>query len=274
MTTDPPAWRSRAKTKKPPPTKKPLGVESILDAAFAILDHEGLDALSMRRVAQALDTGPASLYAHVENKDELLELMLDRVIGEVPIPVADPARWREQFHRLAHDMRKALVAHPGMAQVTLGRIPTGPNGLVAAEAMMGILASVGVPEKIISFWADLFSLYVGAQAIEETLMLAKYGPTGMSEFLKRIEQIRDYLAQLPADRFPQVTRMAATMMDEEPDDRFDFGLDILLNGLAPYLTKSPAEPPTKSASKSPTKSATKSRERSPTKPKSKPTRGV
>ncbi|MFO0746047.1 MAG: TetR/AcrR family transcriptional regulator [Myxococcota bacterium] len=222
--------------------KKPLGLEPILDAAFAILDHEGLDALSMRRVAQALETGPASLYAHVENKDELLELMLDRVIGEMSVPAADPVHWRDQLRQVAHDMRRTLVAHPGMAQVTLGRIPTGPNGLLAGEAMMAIVAASGAPDGIVNWWMDLLALYVAAHAVEETLLRAKYGADGQAEFLKRLEQLRDYLAKLPPERYPHTIRMAATMLDEEPDARFDFGLDVLLAGLESHAARARSKP--------------------------------
>src|ERR1044071_2705497 len=77
--------------------KAPIAVEAIVRAAFDIVAREGYDALSMRRVATALDTGPASLYAHVVNKDDLDDLLIGRLCAEIVLPEPDPAAWREQI---------------------------------------------------------------------------------------------------------------------------------------------------------------------------------
>src|SRR4051794_32123962 len=89
-----PPWSARRR--RPARDRTPLSRDAIVDAAMAILDAEGLDALTMRRVATALGTGPASLYAHVAGKDELLELMIDRVAAELEVPDPDPDHWQEQ----------------------------------------------------------------------------------------------------------------------------------------------------------------------------------
>ena len=81
---DPP-WR----TPRKPPTRRTLSREAIVEAALGVLRKEGVDGLSMRRVAVELSTGAASLYAHVANKEELVELLYDEVVGEIPIPVPD-----------------------------------------------------------------------------------------------------------------------------------------------------------------------------------------
>ena len=87
-----PPWRQRAARE----SKQPLSLDLILRTALELLDAEGLDAVSMRKVAQRLGTGAASLYAYVRNKDELHELVLDLVLGEIELPEPDPARWQEQ----------------------------------------------------------------------------------------------------------------------------------------------------------------------------------
>ena len=95
--------------------RTPLSRDAIVDAALGIVDREGAGALSMRRVAVELGTGPASLYAHVNDKEELENLIIDRIAGEVPLPVPDPARWREQVKQLLTDHSVAFGRYPGAA---------------------------------------------------------------------------------------------------------------------------------------------------------------
>src|SRR5215475_10267794 len=92
-----PAWKA---TRRPPATRPQLSRDLIVETAIRLLDADGLDGVSMRRVADELGTGPASLYAHVANKEELLDLVLDRVLAEVELPEPDPARWQEQLREI------------------------------------------------------------------------------------------------------------------------------------------------------------------------------
>ena len=85
---------------------------------------DGLEAVTMRRVAAALDTGAASLYVYVSGREGLLQAMLDRVTATIELEAPDPARWRAQLHSLLRRMHQALVAHPGMAALTLEDPPT------------------------------------------------------------------------------------------------------------------------------------------------------
>ena len=85
-----PPWRRRSKKTR----RQVLDRDRIVEVALRIIDEEGIDGLSMRRIAEELDTGPASLYAHVSGKEELLDLVLDRVIGEIELPEPDPAHGR------------------------------------------------------------------------------------------------------------------------------------------------------------------------------------
>src|SRR5262249_4958782 len=99
--------------------KAPLSEAAILDAALAVTQAEGLQAVTTRRIASELETGPASLYVYVNNRDELLRLMLDRVVGTIPLVVPDPLRWREQLYDLLQGLREALEVYPGLASVLL-----------------------------------------------------------------------------------------------------------------------------------------------------------
>src|ERR1700754_2629180 len=93
------------------PAKRPLSRDAIIDAPLGILKAEGLEAVSMRRVAAALDTGAGSLYVYVDGRDGLLEAMFDRIIAAVTLETPDPSRWRAQLHNLLERMRAELVTH-------------------------------------------------------------------------------------------------------------------------------------------------------------------
>jgi AcrR family transcriptional regulator len=222
-----PAWLQR-----PPRSRRtPLSREAIVEAALRVLDREGYDGFSMRGVAEELGTGPASLYWHVRNKDELLNLVVDRVSGELEIPDPEPARWQEQVKDVARQMRALMLRHPGLARITLGRIPVGPNIVETNERILAILHGAGLPERTAAYVVDLFSLYIGASAYEESLGLAS--PTG--EELppdQVIGMIKGYFESLPPERFPHTLAMVDRLFEGDVDERFEFGLEVLVRGLA------------------------------------------
>ncbi|MFD0527031.1 TetR/AcrR family transcriptional regulator [Kitasatospora arboriphila] len=102
----------------------------------------------MRRVAQELGTGPASLYAHVSGKDELLELMLERISGEIRLPGRpEPERWKEQIKEVCREAQRVYTAHRDITVVSLGGIQLGPNKLKVAEFVVGLLLSAASPGR-------------------------------------------------------------------------------------------------------------------------------
>jgi AcrR family transcriptional regulator len=224
-----PPWSS-AKPQSSP-AKVPLTRETIVDAAMAILDASGLDAVSMRSVADRLATGPASLYAHVSGKPELLALMLDRVIGEIELPPPDPARWKEQLRAGMIAMHRGLTAHRDIARVAIGEIPTGHNALASMEIFLGIMRAGGVPPQIAAYAADVLPLYVVATAYEDSVRANAMGLRTEEEARAYFQSIDDYFASLPADRFPVLAAMVPYLTESE-GDRFAFGLDLMIEGLA------------------------------------------
>src|SRR5579875_2392517 len=126
------------------PAKAPLSAEVIVAAALAICRAETLEAVTMRRVAAELDTGPASLYVYVRNREELLRAMLDRVSGDVVLAPIDPARWREQVHELVTGWLRAMESHPGLASVAVGNPPATERLMVVADHLMGLLLAGGI----------------------------------------------------------------------------------------------------------------------------------
>src|SRR6266498_4036093 len=107
-----------------------------------------------------LGTGAASLYAHVANKRELDQLMLDRAAEGLEIPDPDPEHWREQIAQVMRDMLRMMRAYPGVARAAIGQIPLGERSLAATERMLAILRAAGLPDQVIAYAADLIPLYV------------------------------------------------------------------------------------------------------------------
>ena len=146
-----------------------------MDAALAILRSDGLEAVTMRRVAGALDTGPASLYVYVSGRDGLLAAMLDRVAATIELEAPDPTRWREQLHALLQRMRQTLVDHPGIAALTLVEPPTTEAVLLLTENLLGILLAGGLDPQDAAWACDILVLLVTATAREDEVRRAQ-GP--------------------------------------------------------------------------------------------------
>lgn len=194
----------------------------------------------MRRVAEELATGSASLYAHVANKDALLDLVVDRAIADFEVPwPPDPERWEEQVKECVRGMRALLAAHRDLARATLARIPTGENALARMDRVMALLRAGGLPDQVVAYAADLLPLYATAVAYEESL----YAGQGLSEkdLERYVAELRTYFASLPPDRFPNVVALAAPLTaGAGGDERFEFGLDVLMKGLAAQRPAGPA----------------------------------
>ena len=221
-----------------PTGRAPLTREAIVEAALRVLDAEGMDGLSMRRVGEELGAGAASIYWHVRNKDELLQLVFERVVGEAELPPPDPSRWQEQLAMLAVQMRAIMKRHRDVARISLGRVPSGPSVVLLTEWLFTLLTPVGIPDKVIAYLGDLFGLYVGAFTFEETLVPGPVTGPGMSgeEF---VAMLKDYVMTLPPDRFPHTLRAVDLIFGGDRDDRYAFGIDMMLRGLESYATSGP-----------------------------------
>src|SRR6185437_4574718 len=148
----------RSRSTRDRPAKSPLSEDVILDTAMRLLREEGLDAVTMRRLASELDTGPASLYVYIRNRDDLLNALFDRVGGMVEVQEPDPARWREQLHRLVDNLLKVLASHRGIARMAVANVPTGENSLRVADNLMGLLLAGGVTPRDAAWACDILPL--------------------------------------------------------------------------------------------------------------------
>jgi AcrR family transcriptional regulator len=214
-----------------------LSRAAIVDAALEVLDAEGLSAVTMRRVADALGTGPASLYAHVADKDEMVAAVLDRVLSEVTIPdPIDPERWQDQLKEIARSAREVFGRHRDIARASLGNIPTGEGALPGMNAMVGILLAGGVSPQVASLSVDILALYLTASAFEESL---ETFPVGEEESVAFHEELKGFFASLPPDRFPYLVALADPLTSGDGDHRFEFGLDLLVRGIASTVSAGP-----------------------------------
>ena len=205
-----------------------LSRAAIVAEALRIVDAEGVGAVSMRRVADRFGTGPASLYAHVANREELLLLVADEVAAEVSLPVVDPKRWRVQLLTLLTELRAVLTSHGDIAALSIGRVPVLPNSLRVADRMIALLLAGGMPPKDAALAADLLPLYVVAVAFEEGIEQV----TGRNNDGEYLHEVAAAWAALPADDFPAIVALMPHLFTAgDADDRFRFGLEVLLDGL-------------------------------------------
>jgi AcrR family transcriptional regulator len=214
--------------------RDPLTREAIVAAALGLLDRDGLDGFSMRRVAEELDTGAASLYWHVGSRDGLLDLILEEVIGEQvdAIPEPDPDEWREQLKEVARTMRRTTLGHRDIVRISIGRIPMGPNALRLSERVLAILRAGGVPDELAVQSYLLLISVVNGFTMDEGGFAEEERQEGSPPPEEAAEMVRGYLESLPAEQFPNLHEVAEGFAVSDQDARFELLLDLFVEGLA------------------------------------------
>jgi AcrR family transcriptional regulator len=213
-------------------TKKPITVEAIIGTAFGIVEREGYEALTMRRLATALETGPSSLYAHVVNKEDLDELLIGRLCAEIELPEPDPACWRQQLISVCTQLRDQYQRYPGISRAVFASAPTNQDTLRVGEGMLAILLAGGIAPQAAAWGIDSLILYVNAYSLEIALVNEHLSHSDDGWVVGRDEQLRRYDA-LP-DTFPQTKRYARELTAGTSHDRFGFTLNLMLDGLASH----------------------------------------
>ncbi|MFD8284563.1 TetR/AcrR family transcriptional regulator [Streptomyces solisilvae] len=216
---------------RPRRRKTPITVEQVVDTALGIIATEGYEALTMRRLAGALDTGPASLYAHVVNKADLDELLIGRLCAELVLPEPDPAAWREQIRGVCTQIRDQYLKYPGISRAALAMAPTDLETVRVTEGMLAILLAGGVAPQAAAWAIDALLLYVAAYCLEVSIARRRSAHDDAAWVLDRDELLRRFTA-LPAATFPHTTRHAAELTAGEGHDRFDFTLGLMIDGVA------------------------------------------
>lgn len=207
--------------------KKPITVDAIVTAAFAIVESEGYEALTMRRVATALETGPASLYAHVVNKEDLDDLLIGRLCAEIVLPQPDSRTWRKQTVDVCTQIRDQYLRYPGISRAALAVFPTNTETLRVSEGMLGVMLAGDVDPQKASWTIDALLLYVSAFCLEASLLERHADQEG---FVVSRDDMLQRFAALP-EEFPHTKRYAAEMTSGTALDRFDFTVDLIMTGL-------------------------------------------
>lgn len=211
-----------------------LTQERILHAAIGIADAEGLSALSMRRIAAELGVATMSLYRHVPTKDELVLLMADVVLGKAQLPEPPPPGWRTRLELVARHQWAIYHQHPWMARViSLTRPMPVPNGMAHTEWTIRAVDGLGLDPSTMLYVAVTIANYVQATAINLESEVEAEQDTGITSDQWRNSQDETVTRIFASGRFPMLSSIAARPdFDFELDALFEFGLQLVLDGLA------------------------------------------
>ncbi|GAA1950676.1 hypothetical protein GCM10009754_19210 [Amycolatopsis minnesotensis] len=242
-----PRQRRAARHAQPPadsprtaPRKTPITPDRITDAALQVIATEGYDALTIRRVAAVLGTGPSSLYAHIVNKDDLDDLLIGRLLAGIELPEPDPDRWRDQLRDVYARIRDQYLKYPGVARAALVIVPTHLDTLRVGEGILAILLAGGIEPQTAAWALDALTLYVSAYALERSLVHQRQQHHDDPWVFSR-EELIDRFNALPADRFPHTRSHAAELTAGSGHDRFDFTLGLIIDNLTPDHRTTPSE---------------------------------
>jgi AcrR family transcriptional regulator len=226
------AWGLRERPHKGP--KPALSLHRIVDAAVRVADTEGLDAVSMGRVAAELGAAPMSLYRHVSAKEELLTLMVDAAWGDSPEPGTPGEGWRAGLSRWAWSIRARAKQHPWVVRIPLNSLPIMPREVAWFEQALACMRDTGLTEARKASVTMLLAGYVRNLATTEADIEAAIRASGLSpaEWMASYPRMLGKLTD--PQRFPALSAFIAAGVfeaDDGPDDEFIFGLDRILDGI-------------------------------------------
>lgn len=209
--------------------KDPLTRQSIVDAALGLIRERGVDAVSLRHVAEQVETGPASLYAYFGSRDILLEYVLDAAYANVNLAAVGEgdrgSGWRDALSKTIINTIETLESYPGLGAVALGTIPVLPGALRLAEHELALMELGGVAPDRAALAVDLIAQFAASSAIERTVRLD--GQRGDAER----DQVRAVYETADAHRFPRIRQGAALLTGPSERARRDFAIRVLIRGV-------------------------------------------
>jgi AcrR family transcriptional regulator len=207
------------------PGRPAIPLDRIVTTALQIVDEQGADALSMRTLAQRLDSGTATLYRHFTGRADLIAHVVDLVFGSVEIDTAklSAMTWQEAGKVAAHSMFDALRSHPNVAPLLTEGVPIGPNAMAAREGLIAILLDNGFPPALAARSYATLARYILGFAIQ--LPNPRSGDdAGLAQVFRHLDP-----GQFPA------TVKVADSLPVPLEDEFSFGLDLIIDGLTQAL---------------------------------------
>lgn len=211
------------------PAKPALSREWIIRETIEIMRTEGLERATMRRVAQALDTGPASLYVYVANTAELHAAVLDELLAT--LPMESTGSWQDQLEQLLSSYADVLFSYPGLARSALVLRPTGPNAIRLYDRLLGLLLDGGIDTVRAAWGVDVLLQYVTGNAAEHSTPTANDidAPADDEAEMSILEQA--LRAADPADA-PHVAANVDVLLSGQPGQRITWALRALVAGIA------------------------------------------
>lgn len=218
-----------AQSRRERPAKPALSHQWIVAETIGIMRREGLEKATMRRVAQALDTGPASLYVYVANTAELHAAVLDELLGALPSPAE--GTWQERAAALLRAYANVLFSYPGLARSALVLTPTGPNSLRLQDLLLGSLLDGGLDPRTAAWGANLLVQHVTGIAAEHA---APNGSDVDAPADPEAAWLALSAAVLGADkkRTPHLAAHVGAVLSGTGEDRFTWAIDALICGIA------------------------------------------
>lgn len=208
------------------PAKPALSRAGIVAAAVEIMQAEGLERVTMRRLAEKLDTGPASLYVYVSNTAELHAAILDELLGSVDVaPASADGRWQERLLEVLRSYTAVLFAHPSLARAALAARPSGPHYLALVEAVLGLLHEGGATRRQAAWGVDVLLQLATATAAEQSAR--KLAPGTRHEE----ERLTAALRSAPADRYPRIAAVGDELLSGSGPERLDWAFTAAINGI-------------------------------------------
>jgi AcrR family transcriptional regulator len=187
----------------------------VVTGALALLDTDGLDGLTMRKLGALLGVQAGGIYWHFTNKEALLRAMADRIVGEITATPLAPGPWDTQLAEIAYRMRRALLSHRDGARVVAGTYVVEPNTVRGGEAAMRILTDAGFPVDRAGWVIFTAMYYVLGYTIEEQAQLAE------GDWEQRGADLPD----------TDLSRAMNSVVKADPDERFGYGLELFLDGV-------------------------------------------
>jgi AcrR family transcriptional regulator len=223
------ARKSRAiQSRRERPAKPALTSAGIVAAAVSIMRSEGLERVTMRRLAEELDTGPASLYVYFGNVAELRAAVLDELLVEVDLsPVTADGEWRDRLNTVLGSYLAVLMKYPTLARSALltRPSPSGPRYMDLVEALLALLHQGGVDDQRAAWAVDLLLQAVTTTGVEQGGQ--RENPDDHSEW----DALVDAIDQADATRYPRVHALGPELLSGTSEARFAWGLSVLVNGI-------------------------------------------
>jgi len=221
--------RSSVENQRSKPTMSSV---RIVEAALRIADQEGVQALSMRRLATELSTGTTSLYRHVAGRDDLIDLMVDSAYGEIDLPEQPSGLWRDDLKLVARSSRTMMRRHPWLATEVASRPAIGPNALRHLDFALTAAGGVSRDITLASGLLGAVGNYVLGAVVNELAEQEARRRTGLTEEEWR-SAVSPYIEDVVSGGlYPEVNRRIRDADDLDHDAQFELGLDCLLDGIA------------------------------------------